>query len=177
MKNILPIVLTLALLTGCGNSINRFYNGKVLKEFDITDFPHPQGVKDENAPSSSTLYFNTTKEGFEKYAEELYTYLVGKNFTYFGYRGNELSNAFGGAPEYEFYISSNLSDHKYLVDRFGNKFENCYVFVFADELSEDSLINECAIELIYRSEDEYNTHLCVYYDKNVITSYTLISNK
>lgn len=173
---VLSIILTFSCLTACNYGTNRFYKGKVLKEFQITDFPKPQEAKDVYAPSNSKLYFNTTTEGFEDYAKQLYAYLVKKEFKYFGYRGKEISNFFGGAPTYEFYISSEFSEHRYLADRFGNVFENGYVFVFSDELSENSaLLNECAIELIYRPDDEeYNTHLCVYYNKNVFTTYTLI---
>ena len=115
----LTVILMFSCLTACGNGANRFYNSKVLKEFQITDFPKPQGAEDFEA-TNSRLSFNTTAEGFENYAEQLYTYLVGKEFKYFGYRGDELSNFFGGVPEYEFYISSELSEHQYLVDRHGN---------------------------------------------------------
>ncbi len=175
---ILTVLLTLTCVTACSNGANRFYNSNILKEFQITDFPKPQGVKDFET-TNSRLSFNTTAEGFENYAEQLYTYLVEKDFKYFGYRGDELSNFFGGVPNYEFYISSEFSEHQYLVDRNGNKYENCYVFVFSDELSEDNgLLNECAIQVIYRPDDEeYNTHVCIYYDKNVFTGYTLIQEK
>ena len=177
---ILTVVLMLPCLKACSNGVMngaRFYNGKVLKEFQIMDFPKPQGTEDVYAPTNSQLYFNRTAEGFEEYAEQLYTYLVEKDFAYFGYRGDVISTFFGGAPTYEFYLSSELSEHQYLVDRNGRKFDNCYVFVFSNELSGDSLIHECAIELIYRPDDEeYNTHLCIYYDKNVFTGYTLITD-
>ena len=171
----LIVILTLTCITACSNGANRFYKGKVLKEFQITDFPKPQGVKDFEATNSS-LSFNTTAEGFEEYAKQIYTYLVEKDFKYFGYRGDVLSTFFGGAPEYEFYISSEFSEHQYLVDRYGNEYENCYIFVFSDELSEDNgLLNECAIKLVYRPDDvEYNAYVSIRYNGNVLTSYTLI---
>ena len=128
------------------------------------------------ASGKDCLYFNTTPDGFEKNAEQIYDYLVGKNFKYFGYRGDEISSFFGGASEYEFFLSTRLADHQYLVDRNGNEYENCYVFVWSDELSEkNGLISDVAIELKYDSANaEHNTSLSIWYNKNVLTSYTLI---
>ena len=175
---VLTVILTLTCVTACSNGANRFYNSKVLKEFQITDFPKPEGAKDLYAPTKTQLYFNTTAEGFEDYAEQLYIYLVEKDFKYFGYRGDVISTFFGGVPEYEFYISSEFSEHQYLIGRNGREYENCYVFVFSDELSEDNgLLNECAIKVTYRPDDEeYNTHVTISYDKNVFTGYTLITD-
>lgn len=155
---ILIVILTLTCFTACSNGANRFYKGKVLKEFQITDFPKPQGVKDFEA-TNSRLSFNTTAEGFEEYAKQIYTYLVEKDFKYFGYQGDVLSTFFGGAPEYEFYISSEFSEHQCLVDPNGKKYENRYIFVFSNELSENNgLLNKCEIEVIYHPDDEkYNS--------------------
>ena len=65
---VLTVILTLTCVTACSNGANRFYNSKVLKEFQITDFPKPEGAKDLYAPTKTQLYFNTTAEGFEDYA-------------------------------------------------------------------------------------------------------------
>ncbi len=174
----LTVVLCLCCFTACSNGASRFYNSKVLKEFQITDFPKPQGAEDFEA-TNSRLSFNTTAEGFEDYAEQIYTYLVEKDFKYFGYRGDVISTFFGGVPNYEFYISTEFSEHQYLDDENGNEYENCYVFVFSNELSEDNgLLNECAIRVIYRPDDEeYNTHVSISYDNNVFTGYTLIETE
>ena len=178
MKKILSLFLTmiviLSCITACSNGANRFYKGKALKEFQITDFPKPQGAEYVSA-SDSSLNFNTTAEDFEDYAEQIYTYLVKKDFKYFGYRGDVISTFFGGVPNYEFYISSEFSEHQYLVN--GNV--NCYVFVFSDELSKnDCLLNECAIVVKYLPDNEkYNAYVSIQYDKNVFTGYTLITNK
>ena len=182
MKKLLALCLTAVLclccFTACSNGANRFYNGKVLKEFQITDFPKPEGVEYVFA-TNSQLRFNTTAEGFENYAKQLYTYLIEKEFKYFGYRGDVLSTFFGGAPEYEFYISSEFSEHQYLVDRNGNEYENCYIFVFSNELSEDNgLLNKCEIKLTYRPDDEEcNSYISINYVGNKIFSYTLITDK
>ena len=174
----LTMIVILSCITACSNGANRFYNSNVLKEFQITDFPKPQGAEYVSA-SDSSLNFNTTAEGFEDYAEQIYTYLVKKDFKYFGYRGDVISTFFGGVPNYEFYISSEFSEHQYLVDRYGNKYVNCYVFVFSNELSEDNgLLNECAIVVRYLPDNEkYNAYVSIQYDKNVFTGYTLITNK
>ena len=174
----LTVVLCLCCFTACSNGANRFYNSKVLKEFQITDFPKPQGVEDFEA-TNSMLSFNTTAEGFEDYAEQIYTYLVEKDFKYFGYRGDVISTFFGGAPEYEFYLSSEFSEHQYLVDRNGIEYENCYIFVFSDELSEDNgLLNKCEIKVRYNPDnDEYNSYVSISYTNNALFSYTLITDK
>ena len=175
----LTIVLILTFTTSCSNRANRFYNGKVLKEFQITDFPKPQGAEYVFA-SDSKLYFNTTAEGFEDYAEQIYSYLVSKDFKYFGYRGEVLSTFFGGAPEYEFYISSEFSEHQYLVDKQKNEYGNYYIFVFSNELSEDNgLLNKCEINLRYHPDDatyNYNSSVSILYVGNTIFSYTLITD-
>ena len=175
---ILAVILTLTCITACSNGTNRFYNSKVLKEFQITDFPHPQGAEDFET-TNSRLSFNTTAEGFEDYAEQIYRYLVEKDFKYFGYRGDVISTFFGGAPEYEFYISSEFSEHQYLVDSNGKEYENCYIFVFSDELSEDNgLLNKCEIVVRYNPDaEEYNTYVGINYTKNQLFSYTLITDK
>ena len=69
-----------------------------------------------------------------------------------------------------------MSDHQYLVDRNGNTYENCYVFVWSNELSENNgLISDAVIELKYdSSNEEHNTSLAIWYNKNVFTSYTMI---
>lgn len=181
MKKVLALclimIVTLSCTTACGIGANRFYNSKVLKEFQITDFPKPEGAKDLYAPTKTQLYFNTTAEGFEDYAEQLYTYLVEKDFKYFGYRGDVISTFFGGVPEYEFYISSEFSEHQYLIDRNGREYENCYVFVFSDELSEDNgLLNKCEIMVKYDPDnEEYNSYVGINY-KNSFFSYTLIAD-
>ena len=171
----LTVVLCLCCFTACSNGANRFYNSRVLKEFQITDFPKPQGVEDFEA-TNSMLSFNTTAEGFEDYAEQIYTYLVEKDFKYFGYRGDVISTFFGGAPEYEFYLSSEFSEHQYLVDRNGIEYENCYIFVFSDELSEDNgLLNKCEIKVRYNPDnEEYNSSVLINYT-NTLFSYTLIN--
>ena len=180
MKKILALcltmIVTLSCITACSNGANRFYKSKVLKELQITDFPNPQGAEYVSA-SNNALYFNTTAEGFEDYAEQIYTYLVKKDFKYFGYRGDVISTFFGGAPEYEFYISSEFSEHQYLIDRNGIEYVNCYIFVFSNELSESNgLLNRCEIIVIYHPDnEEYNSYVGINYN-NQIFSYTLITD-
>lgn len=177
MKKVLAVILlSILCLSSCGKPTDKFYSGAALKDCQISDFPQPVLAEDLYASGKDRLYFNTTPDGFEKNAEQIYDYLVGKNFKYFGYRGDEISSFFGGAPEYEFFLSTRLADHRYLVDRNGNEYENCYVFVWLDELSEkNGLISDVAIELKYDSANaEHNTSLSIWYNKNVLTSYTLI---
>ena len=176
MKKILSIILLLSIcfsFTACGDGSERFYSGKLLKELQITDFPKPEGIEAFEA-TAHRLSFNTTAEGFQSYAEQIYGYLVKKDFKYFGYRGDVISTFFGGAPEYEFYISSEFSEHQYLVDRNGNEYEKCYIFVFADELSKDNgLLDKCEIKVTYDPDDEeYNSYVSINYN-NAIFSYTL----
>lgn len=177
MKKVLAVILfSILCLSSCGKSTDKFFSGTALKDCQISDFPQPISAEDLYAPRKDLLYFNTTPDGFEKNAEQIYNYLIGKDFEYFGCRGNELSSFFGGAPEYEFFLSTQLSDHQYLVDRNGNKYENCYVFVWSNELSENNgLISDVAIELKYNSSnEEHNTSLSIWYNKNVLTSYTMV---
>ena len=175
---VLVMILTLTCFTACNYESYRFYNSKILKEFQITDFPKPQGAEYVSS-TNSMLCFNTTAEGFEDYAKQIYTYLVGKDFKYFGYRGDVISTFFGAAPEYEFYISSEFSEHRYLVDRYSNEYDNCYIFVFSDELSErNGLLNKCEIKMVYSSYNEsYNSFVSINYTKKSLFSYTLIPGK
>lgn len=180
MKKVLvlcfTIIVTLSCITACSNGANRFYKSKLLKELQITDFPKPQGAEYVSA-SDHSLRFNTTAEGFKEYAEQIYTYLVEKDFKYFGYRGDVISTFFGGAPEYEFYLSSEFSEHRYVVDNNGKENEICYIFVFSNELSESNgLLNRCEIKVIYHPDnEEYNSYVGINYN-NAIFSYTLITD-
>lgn len=166
MKKILAsLFLSVVFMCGlCACSINSaFFSKKILKENLVPDLPEitfSKAKKEDN----KYYYYKATEEDFNLYVKDVYGYLKSLDFKYFGTRGEELSNFFGGAPTYAFIDGSELSDFKYTVDRDGNKLENCYVFVWANEiLAEFPNVHSYYYELIYFPDREYNVILKLNY--------------
>lgn len=174
---IISLIMTAIIsctLCACDNG-KHFFSSAVLKDNLVPDLPRIKCEKAERK-YSKVYYFKTTEEAFNNYVVNVYDYLSSLNFEYFGYRGKEISNFFGGAPEYEFYIGSELSDFKYTEDRSGHKLENCYVFVWANEIRTEApyknVLKDHYLEICYFSDDrEFN----VYIDLNFgIETYRLV---
>ena len=179
MKKIL-LIITLIMtaiisssLCACNNDkAESFFSKSVLEDNLVPDLPRIECEKAERE-YSKVYRFKTTEENFTEYVSSVYEYLCSLNFEYLGYRGKEISSFFGGAPTYEFFIGSELSDFKYTEDRSGHKLENCYVFVWANEINADTnnLSSKHYLYLSYVSDRE----LEVYMDLNfVLDSYKLI---
>ena len=183
MKKILTIISLIMIvvisfsLSACYTDIV-FFSKSVLEENLVPDLPRIKSVFAYK--ENKRLYrFKTTEDEFNNYVSSVYEYLYSLNFKYFGYRGEEISSFFGGAPTYEFYLGSELSDFKYTEDRGGHKLENCYVFVWANEINSETnkLSGDHYLELQYYTHKtgafEYN----VYIDLNFgIQSYRLIES-
>ena len=128
-KIILLLNFLLLLLTSCFPTYvftNNFSN-KVLKECGIKDFIEPVEATNIEATSNSTIQFETTEEGFMKNVSNIYDYLKGKEFKYFGFRGECLDSLFGAMPTYAFYLSTSLEDHILVNEYTGFKNENNYI--------------------------------------------------
>ena len=175
-KILLTISLVMTIIISCSlcacNKDRNFFSKSVLEDNLVPDLPR---IKCEMAEReySKVYRFKTTEENFNNYVSSVYAYLCSLNFEYFGYRGKELSSFFGASPTYEFHIGSELSDYKYIEDRAGHKLENCYVFVWANDIDADTnnLRSKHYLELMYFSDREFN----VYMDLNfTLESYRLI---
>lgn len=179
MKKILLIIALVMIaiipcsLCACTNDSGKYFFSKsVLEDNLVPDLPKIACEKAEKE-YSKVYRFKTMEENFNNYVSSVYEYLCSLNFEYFGYRGEELSSFFGGSPTYEFFIGSELSDFKYTENRHGSKLENCYVFVWANDIDTDTnnLRSKHYLELSYYSDREFN----VYMDLNfVLDSYRLI---
>ena len=177
-KFLITISLVMAFILSCSlcacnkDGSETFFSKSVLEDNLVPDLPKIECEKAERE-YSKVYRFKTTEENFNNYVSSVYEYLCSLNFGYLGYRGKEISSFFGGAPTYEFFIGSELSDFKYTEDRSGHKLENCYVFVWANEINADTnnLSPKHYLELSYYSDREFN----VYMDLNfVLESYRLI---
>ncbi len=156
---LLIAVISLSTLCACSND-GAFFSKKILQDNLVPDLP--QITYSEAKKEYDNFYrYKTTQEEFNAYVTEVYEYLKSLDFVYFGTRGEELSNFFGGAPTYAFEEASELSDFKYTTDRYGKELENCYVFVWANEiLSDKPNLRSYHFELSYYSSDnEYNVIL------------------
>lgn len=185
MKRLLSVILAVTLilsslcLSACvSHGKNRFFKGKAVKDCGIEDLPQLEKARNLYAPNNHELDFDISVEDFDAYAKTLYEYLLEKNFSYLGYRGIILDSFFGGCPEYEFFLSSELSDHvaSEVRDENGSLIKKRYIFVFSNNLSEDShLLEQCTVNLTYNLEyEKHNANLSVYYPLNQINSYKLI---
>lgn len=182
MKKLLLIVslITIAIIScslcACNKDNDKnFFSKSVLADNLVPDLPR---IKCEKAEKeySKVYRFKTTEEAFNDYVVNVYDYLSSLNFEYFGYRGKEISNFFGGAPEYEFYFGSELSEFKYTEDRSGHKLENCYVFVWANEIRTEApnknVLKDHYLEICYFSDGR---ELNVYIDLNFgLETYRLV---
>ena len=122
------VAVTVCLLCSCASN-GKFFSKKILQDNFIPDLPKitcSKAKKSEN----KIYYFQTTEEEFHSYAEKVYGYLNSLDFKYLGTRGEKISNFFGGMPTYAFIAGNETSDFLYS--------ENCYVFVWANELFDDS---------------------------------------
>ncbi len=177
--SIFLLVFTLSL-TGCLNNDGYgFVKPRVLRESNLSDFIKPTHTDTFKRESLGFCYFNSTKEEFEKYAEEVYNYLLEKDYRYFGYSGEVLNSLFGADPTYELILSSNLSGHynEYFNDE---KLDNInYEFVFGKEIdNSNKLVNDVLVRLTLKVdstfENGYNTSLQVRNNRNLMSSFIYI---
>ena len=173
--SILIVVACVCCLCSCSRSRNKdkdYFSQSVLQKALVPDLPKISYTKSEKL-YSKMYKFQSTEEDFNSYVAEVYTYLTSLEFEYFGYRGEELNSLFGASPTYAFYESTELSDFKYTVDRAGNELENCYVFVWANDIYENNnLKDKYYLELNYYSDRDFN--VCI--DLNFcIEGYRLIT--
>ncbi|MCH5180283.1 MAG: hypothetical protein J1F32_03650 [Erysipelotrichales bacterium] len=168
----LVIVMSL-ILSSCGNNSKYFFSKSVLEDNLVPDLPRINSTKVEKE-NSKTYRFHTTEEEFTDYVSSVYEYLCSLNFKYFGYRGDELLNFFGGAPVYEFHYGSELADFK-LTNNKGHELDNSYLFVWSNEL--DTKTNNLSPKYYLQMSYFANRDTNVYIDLNyVICAYKLLES-
>lgn len=167
-------------LSGCFNDDGYgFVKPSVLLKSDLSDLIKPTHTDIYKREELGFCYFNSTKEEFEKYAEELYNYLLKKNYPYFGYSGEILNSLFGAAGTYELIPSSNLSEH-YNEHFLHEKLVNInYEFVFGKETKHSNeLLNDVIVRLTLKADgtfdNGYNTSLEVRNNQNLMVKFIYI---
>lgn len=164
-------VLLLSLLctmSACANS--KFFSQDTLRDNLISDLPK---IPCKKAESSNGKFYDveTTEKQFNEYVVAVYSYLKTLNFKYLGFRGNEISG--GAFPIYEFHIGNEIDDFKYTQD--GNKFGNCYIFVWANEIDEStSILNHHYITLRFNAGKSKGLYNCSIEMGYVWASYKLV---
>lgn len=160
-------------LTTCNEG--DFVQRSVLKKSDLLDLIKPSHTEEFEQASLGAVYFNSNSIQFNEYGHELYDFLVGKKYKYFGYQGAEISSLFGANGTYEFYHSSDILDHYHETDK---KIE--YEFIFGNEIFEESkkIKSDVIVRLTYNKtskyENGYNTILEVRNNTNLMTSFMVI---
>ena len=183
MKKIVVSIFVLVFvlcLSGCFNDDgNGFVKPSVLRKSDLSDLIKPTHTDIYKREDLGYCYFNSTKEEFEKYAEELYNYLLKKNYPYFGYSGEILNSLFGANGTYELIPSSNLSEH-YNEHFYYEKLDNIdYEFVFGKEIkNSNELLNDVVVRLTLKVDgtfdNGYNTSLEVRNNQNLMIKFIYI---
>lgn len=178
MKKILVFMLLLVFslcLSGCFDNGN-FVKPSILKKSGLSDLPVPNHTDEFKREDLGYCYFNSTKEEFEIYAEELYNYLLEKNFPYFGYSGELLNSLFGANATYELIPSSMLSEH---YEEYFYLDQASYTFVFGKELDTSNKVkSDVLVRLTFKVDGNfdngYNTSLEVRNNSNLMTSFIYI---
>lgn len=183
MKKILVSMFLLVFglfLVGCINNDSfGFVKPSVLRKSGLSDLIEPSHTDTYKREDLGYCYFNSTQDEFEKYAEELYDYLLKKDFPYFGYSGEILNSLFGANGTYELIPSSKLSDH-YEEHFYYEKLDTIsYEFVFGEELgSSNKVVSDVLVDISFKVDGNfdngYNTSLAVRNNSNLMTSFIYI---
>ena len=177
---IMFLLVFILFLSGCFNNEGYgFVKPSVLRKSDLSDLIKPTHTDIYKREVLGYCYFDSTKEEFEKYAEELYNYLLEKDYPYFGYLGEILNSLFGANGTYELIPSSNLSEH-YNENFYYEKLDNIsYEFVFGKEINNNNeLLNDVVVRLTLKVDgtfdNGYNTSLEVRNNQNLMISFIYI---
>ena len=129
MKRLLACILSIALMLACLTSCslfthrkNQWFSGEKLTKCIVPDMP--QLACDFVKDSDKVIYANLTKAEFDDYLNELYAYLLAKDFEYIGTRGEVASSLSGAFTTYYFEPAIELSEF--------NISAGTYKFVYSD---------------------------------------------
>ena len=156
MKKILlvcVIILAAGLLALCFWQQNidtakyEFFPEEQLEKCLVPELPAlPSGENISRLAFDSEFYFYITEKDFETYVSNVYAYLSSRGFEYLGYRGDTLSSFLGEMTQYEFFVGEELFDHRVFETADGKEYENSYVFIWSEGVSED---NGCLADYFY----------------------------
>ena len=129
MKRLLACILAIALMLACLTSCslfthkkNQWFSEEKLTKCIVPDMP--QLACDFVKESDKVIYANITKAEFDDYLNEVYGYLMAKDFEYLGTRGAEASSLSGAFVTYYFEPATELSEF--------NISGGTYKFVYSD---------------------------------------------
>ncbi len=155
MKKIVLALLPLIALTSCSA------NKSPIKQAGLTDFVTPSG-KSHKESKSITNYKGSEEEYYE-YVNDVYNYLLNKDYKYFGTQGEMLDSLFGGKPTYALYECNKLDDFK------DNSDYPCFTFVVYNEVFDnDKSKDDLCIRISYISDSDYPIHVSSVYNETSI---------
>ena len=159
---ILLLIVASVFSAGCGKWVDKrgFFSKEVLQDAQISDIPqlpHGQGTYQRgNSSVSLGFYTNMSYEDYIQYVEQIYAYLRGKNFSSFGYEGEELPSIMG--RDCELYLDN--EDTTLEQYRTTNSFDSLttsadiqYTFVWGYKTIDRIIYTRFSLECYYEKED------------------------
>ncbi len=139
------IILAAGLLALCFWQQNidtekyEFFSEEQLEKCLVPELPAlPSGEYISRLAYDSEFYFFTTEKDFETYVGNVHAYLSSRGFRCLGYRGDKIGSFLGDTSHYEFFVGDELFDYRVFENAAGEKQENSYIFIWSNELSEES---------------------------------------
>lgn len=161
MKKLLSIILAIVLSLGvcmsfssCANIISEkdgFFRKSTLKDAGLSGLSKPNFVY--KTSSGPTLCGDIEQDEFDRYVQEVFTYLTDK-YDYIGVAGVEYSNFFGGAGKYK-YVECEQELSSYIKASSEWKIEYEFIF-FRDKPKEGEETEDKIILEWYSTETHYS---------------------
>ena len=133
MKKIIITILSVIVLFsafGCSESSSEYLSSRNLRDFP---FPESEKLIAEDKDNAKSTY-NCGEEEYFEYVGQVYDYLKGKNYVYFGTQGEYISSLFGASPDYEFVPCDSVE--QFCVEN--GEEEVKYTFICSNEMDQDS---------------------------------------
>ena len=187
MKKItLLVAISTLILTACHNDNryveNSFFDGKLLKNEEISDLPVPLG--------NALLYFKgygftnprayidssmVNSDYADMYARSIYDYLIGKSFKYlYTVSGTNMYDT-PAVSKYSYNLKESSNFTEFMVDEYysgGSVINNPWVFIFSNgDFVENDIGDKClqSAHCIVISKEAFYTYQ--YNDKTINYSY------
>lgn len=187
MKKItLLVAISTLVFTACHNDNryieNSFFDGKLLKNEEISDLPDPLG--------NALLYFKgygftnprvfidssmVSSDYANMYARSIYDYLIGKSFKYlFSISGTNMYDT-PAVSKYSYNLKESSNFTEFMVDEYysgGSVINNPWVFVFSNgDFAENDYGDKClqSAHCIVISKEAFYTYQ--YNDKTINYTY------
>lgn len=154
-KLILLSLIPILGLTSCGVSAahDTFFKSSYMENLNLYNMP-TLDTTNTRLLDSTSFYYTTTEEDFNKYASDMFKYLIEReSMKYVLYKGENRSNLLDDKyNQYNVYSSKNIDDYK--IDK-GYQF----IFSFTELNSDTSLSMAFCMTLEYYEEPQTNEHL------------------